>query len=136
MRGLLMIAALVFSAAAVEVAAQRPAIIKHERIVSEYREAAPLVWRDRLILMTCVRPVSGSGDRYIRFEETGGDEPGREISRLGEGQSFEGSFLGQRDADLKLLGSTHCLRVASVVLKCQYVGIDTYSLQLVPGRVA
>ena len=45
MRGLLMIAALVFSAAAVEVAAQRPAIIKHERIVSEYREAAPLVWR-------------------------------------------------------------------------------------------
>ena len=51
MRGLQMMAALVFGAAAVEVAAQRPAIVKHERIVSEYREAAPLVWRGRLILI-------------------------------------------------------------------------------------
>jgi hypothetical protein len=64
---------------------QQSAIVKAEGFVSEYREASPLVWRGRLILMTCVRPVSGSGDRYIRFEETEGDEPGREISRLGEG---------------------------------------------------
>lgn len=57
-------------------------------------EASPVVWKDRLALMKCIRPASGGtkADYYLVLEDV---ETGKQIARFAEGYSLACAFVSQ-----------------------------------------
>ncbi|MCL4177446.1 MAG: hypothetical protein KJ072_06835 [Verrucomicrobia bacterium] len=55
-------------------------------------EVAPVIWRDRLTLLKCVRPASGGerADYYLKLEDV---ETGRELARFAEGYSLASALV-------------------------------------------
>jgi alpha-L-fucosidase len=69
--------------------------LKVERPVSrEVCEVAPIVWKNRLSLMKCLRPASGGtkADYTISIEDV---ETGRELARFAEGYSLASALVHQ-----------------------------------------
>ncbi|MHB8522515.1 MAG: hypothetical protein ACYDH9_17400 [Limisphaerales bacterium] len=67
--------------------------LKAERPESrEVCEVAPIVWKNRLTLMKCLRPASGGtkADYRISLEDV---ETGRELARFAEGYSLASAFV-------------------------------------------
>lgn len=72
-----------------------PHALKAERPESrDVCEVAPIVWKNRLTLMKCLRPVGGGtkADYTLSLEDV---ETGREFARFAEGYSLASAFVHQ-----------------------------------------
>lgn len=65
----------------------RPALVKEGPIRRDLCECTPIVWRDRLCLLECIRPASGGSveDYYLILTDL---ESGERLARFGEGHSL------------------------------------------------
>ncbi len=70
----------------------KPSLIKENRILSEVCEATPIVWKDRIVLVECIRPASGTKpeDHHLTLKDV---ETGRELARFGQGYSLASAMV-------------------------------------------
>lgn len=81
------IAILLFLLVALKSRAEEPRLVKENKDLGPLCEVAPIVWKGRLCLMECVRPVEGGTPKeyYLRLKDV---ETGAELGRWAEGYGF------------------------------------------------
>lgn len=68
-----------------------PALVKEEHSFAELCECAPLVWKDRLILLECDRPATGKPEEhYLALRDV---ETGERLARFGVGYSLASGIV-------------------------------------------
>ena len=74
---------------------RRPALQFEQQNLGEFCESAPIVWRDRLVLMKCIRPVSGgaSSDYVLSLEDV---ETGAPLARFAQGYGLASALVQHR----------------------------------------
>lgn len=67
-------------------------LVKEPHFLSEVCEAAPLVYKSRLLLMECMRPASGgrSEDYYLTLKDVEGDKP---LAHFAEGYGLASALV-------------------------------------------
>lgn len=70
----------------------RPKMTKTTPVFKDMCEVSPVIWKDRLCLMTCIRPASGgtSKDYWLELRDA---ETNEELGRFAEGYSLACAFV-------------------------------------------
>ena len=71
---------------------RRPALRCEPQNLGDICEAAPIIWRDRLVLMKCIRPVSGgdSSDYFLTLEDV---KTGVLLARFAQGYGMASALV-------------------------------------------
>lgn len=70
----------------------RPILTKEDRVISDVCEATPVIWKDRLVLLECIRPATGGRpeDHYLTLRDV---EAGTRLARFAEGYSLASAIV-------------------------------------------